>query len=111
MNPPINNNNNININNINNKEKNKKEAEQDLFKEDSPEYKFDKWFKENFPQLAKNDRQLKYKTFINLQSKYTKEQILLKLNAMEATKNFNRKYCDVGRTLYNWLARDFKPTK
>lgn len=95
------------INNINNK----KESEQDLFKEDSPEYKFDKWFKENFPQLAKNDRPLKYKTFINLQSKYTKEQILLKLNAMEAKKNFNKDYCDVGRTLYNWLARDFKPTK
>lgn len=106
MPPPINNiNNNINIK----KNNNKKETVEDLFKEDNPEYLFDKWFKDNFPQLAKNDRPLKYKTYINLQSKYTKEQILLKLNAMEAKKNFNKDYCDVGRTLFNWLARDSKP--
>ena len=93
----------------NKKENNNKELEQELFMEDTPECLFDKWFKENFPQLAKNDRPLKYKTYINLQSKYTKEQILLKLNAMEAKRNFNKEYCDVGRTLYNWLARDNKP--
>lgn len=99
---------------INNEEeinKNINNKETDLFAEDSPEYQFDEWFKENFPTIAKNKRPLKYKTYINLQSKYTKEQIILKLNAMESMANFNRKFTDVGRTLYNWLARDNQPTK
>lgn len=104
MTPPINNiNNNIKIKENNNK----KETVEDLFKEDNPEYQFNKWFVENFPTLAKNERPLKYKTFIMLQSKYPKEKILLKLNAMEARKNINKDYSDIGRTLWNWLARDY----
>lgn len=99
--------NNIN-NNINIKENNnKKETVEDLFKEDNPEYQFNKWFIESFPTLAKNKRPLKYKTYIMLQSKYPKEKIILKLNAMESMMNFNRKFSDVGRTLWNWLARDY----
>lgn len=104
MNPPIN---NIN-NNIKRKENNnKKETVADLFKEENPEYLFNQWFIENFPTLAKNKRPLKYKTYIMLQSKYPKEKIILKLNAMESMMNFNKKYSDVGRTLWNWLAKDY----
>jgi predicted transcriptional regulator len=104
MPPPIN---NIN-NNIKRKENNnKKETVEDLFKEENPEYLFNQWFIENFPTLAKNKRPLKYKTYIMLQSKYPKEKIILKLNAMESMMNFNKKYSDVGRTLWNWLAKDY----
>lgn len=95
-----------NIEEINNNQ-NKKETIEDLFKEENPEYQFNKWFIENFPTLAKNERPLKYKTYIMLQSKYPKEKIILKLNAMEARRNVNKDYSDIGRTLWNWLARDY----
>ena len=106
-------NDNTHNNNINNKKNNKKEninnkeTVEDLFVEDNPEFQFNKWFIENFPTLAKNKRPLKYKTYIMLQSKYPKEKIILKLNAMESMMNFNKKFSDVGRTLWNWLARDY----
>lgn len=104
MTPPINNiNNNINIKENNNK----KETVSDLFPENNEELKFNKWFTESFPTLAKNERPLKYKTFIMLLSKYPKEKIILKLNAMEARRNVNKDYSDIGRTLWNWLARDY----
>lgn len=104
MTPPIN---NIN-NNIKRKENNnKKETVSDLFPENNEELKFNKWFTESFPTLAKNERPLKYKTYIMLLSKYPKEKIILKLNAMEARKNINKDYSDIGRTLWNWLARDY----
>ena len=101
------------INNIGeiNKNQNKKETIEDLFVEDNPEYQFNQWFKENFPTLAKNERPLKYKTYIMLQSKYPKEKIILKLNAMEARRNVNKDYSDIGRTLWNWLARDYDEPK
>lgn len=95
------------INNIEEINKNNKETVEDLFVEDNPEFQFNKWFIENFPTLAKNKRPLKYKTYIMLQSKYPKEKIILKLNAMESMMNFNKKFSDVGRTLWNWLARDY----
>lgn len=97
----------INIKEEINKNNNKKETVEDLCKEDNPEYQFNKWFIENFPTLAKNERPLKYKTYIMLQSKYPKEKIILKLNAMEARRNVNKEYSDIGRTLWNWLARDY----
>lgn len=90
-----------------NKNNNKKETVSDLFPENNEELKFNKWFTESFPTLAKNERPLKYKTFIMLLSKYPKEKIILKLNAMEARKNINKDYSDIGRTLWNWLARDY----
>lgn len=90
-----------------NKNQNKKETIEDLFVEDNPEYQFNKWFIENFPILSKNQRPLKYKTFVMLQAKYPKEKIILKLNAMEAKKDFNRKYSDVGRVLWNWMEKDY----
>ena len=92
-------------------EKKEKETISDLFIEENPEYQFNKWFTENFPTLAKNQRPLKYKTYVMLQSKYTKDKIILKLNAMEAKLNFNKEYSDVGRTLWNWLARDYDDNK
>lgn len=104
-------NNNTHINNKDNNNKNKKENKKetisDLFKEENPEYQFNKWFIENFPILSKNQRPLKYKTFVMLQAKYPKEKIILKLNAMEAKKDFNRKYSDVGRVLWNWMEKDY----
>jgi hypothetical protein len=60
----------------------------------------------NFPKLSLNKRPLKLKTLIALQSEFTSDEIILKLNEMEARADFNRKYDDVGRTLYNWLKRD-----
>lgn len=97
-----------NKDNINNKKENKKEIIKnlDMFESDSPEYKHNKWFAENFPTLAKNKRPLKYKTYIALQAKYAKDTILMKLNEMEAKADFNRKYSDVGRVLWVWLERD-----
>ena len=83
----------------------------DLFPDNNPEIQFNNWFKENFPTLAKNERPLKYKTYIMLQSKYPKDKIILKLNAMEARKNINKEYSDIGRTLWNWLARDYDDKK
>ena len=90
----------------NNKENNKRKS---ICKELTPEeLKHEKWFKENFPKLSINKRPLKLKTLIALQAEYTEEEIILKLNEMEAKADFNRKYDDVGRTLYNWLKRDKK---
>lgn len=90
-----------------NKNNNKRETVSDLFPENNEELKFNNWFSENFPTLAKNERPLKYKTYIMLLSKYPKEKIILKLNAMEARRNVNKDYSDIGRTLWNWLARDY----
>lgn len=104
-------NDNTQYNNKNNKKKiinnNKKETVSDLFPENNEELKFNNWFRENFPTLAKNERPLKYKTYIMLLSKYPKEKIILKLNAMEARRNVNKDYSDIGRTLWNWLAKDY----
>lgn len=95
-------NNKENINN--NKENNKRKS---ISKPLTPEeLKHEQWFKENFPKLSVNKRPLKLKTLIALQAKYTMEEIILKLNEMEAKADFNRKYDDVGRVLYNWLLRD-----
>ena len=108
MTPPINNiNNNINIKENNNK----KETVSDLFPENNEELKFNNWFTESFPTLAKNKRPLKFKTYISLLAKYPKNDILLKLNEMEAKNEFNRKYSDVGRTLWVWLERDYDNAK
>lgn len=109
-------NDNTHINNkeINNKEKNnniKPEEKNDLFKEENPEYLFNQWFVDNFPTLSKNKRPLKYKTFLTLQTKYPKADIILKLNEMESKKDFNRKYSDVGRVLWVWLERDNDQSK
>lgn len=92
---------------INKNNNNKRETVSDLFPENNEELKFNKWFTESFPTLSKNERPLKYKTFIMLLSKYPKEKIILKLNAMEARRNVNKDYSDIGRTLWNWLARDY----
>lgn len=108
MTPPINNiNNNINIKENNNK----KETVSDLFPENNEELKFNNWFTESFPTLAKNKRPLKFKTYISLLAKYPKDDIILKLNEMEAKNEFNRKYSDVGRTLWVWLERDYDKVK
>lgn len=96
-------NNKENINN--NKENNKRKS---VYTPTPEEVKHDKWFKENFPKLSTNKRPLKLKTLIALQAEYTEDEIILKLNEMEAKANFNRLYDDVGRTLYNWLKRDRK---
>lgn len=99
--------NNIKDNKEINKEKNKDKS---LLKKISPEEQaHNAWFKENFPILAQNKRPLKLKTLIALQASYTKKEIIMKLNEMEAKVNFNRKYSDVGRVLYNWLERDKDP--
>lgn len=103
---------NIDNKEINSKEEikknnNKKETISDLFPENNEEEKFNAWFSENFPQLSKNKRPLKYKTFISLQAKYPKKDIILKLNEMESKADFNRKYSDAGRTLWVWLERDY----
>lgn len=90
-------------------EKKEKTTIADLFPEDNPEAKHEKWFKENFPTLANNKRPLKLRTLNFLLAKYSREQIVMKLNAMESMANFNRKYTDVGRTLGVWLERDSKP--
>lgn len=96
-------NNKVNINN--NKENNKRKS---VYTPTPEEVKHDKWFKENFPKLSTNKRPLKLKTLIALQAEFTEDEIILKLNEMEAKANFNRLYDDVGRTLYNWLKRDKK---
>lgn len=90
----------ININKENNK---RKSVSKTLTPE---ELKHENWFKMNFPKLSLNKRPLKLKTLIALQSEFTSDEIILKLNEMEARADFNRKYDDVGRTLYNWLKRD-----
>lgn len=103
------NNNNIDIYKDKEKNNNKeKETIADLFKEDNPEIQFNEWFENSFPTLSKNKRPLKYRTYCALTAKYTKEQIIMKLNSMESMANFNRKYTDVGRVLWNWLERDNK---
>ena len=94
-----------------NKNNNKKETVSDLFPENNEELKFNNWFTESFPTLAKNKRPLKFKTYISLLAKYPKNDILLKLNEMEAKNEFNRKYSDVGRTLWVWLERDYDKAK
>ena len=94
-----------------NKNNNKKETVSDLFPENNEELKFNNWFTESFPTLAKNKRPLKFKTYISLLAKYPKNDIILKLNEMEAKNEFNRKYSDVGRTLWVWLERDYDKAK
>lgn len=89
----------------NNKDNNSKNKDNN--KEKSPEeIKHDEWFAKYFPVLAKNKRPLKLKTYIALQANYTTEEIIMKLNEMEAKADFNRKYSDVGRVLLVWLRRD-----
>lgn len=94
-----------------NKNNNKRETVSDLFPENNEELKFNNWFNESFPTLAKNKRPLKFKTYISLLAKYPKNDIILKLNEMEAKNEFNRKYSDVGRTLWVWLERDYDKAK
>lgn len=89
----------------NNKDNNNKNKDNN--KEKSPEeLEHDRWFAKYFPVLSKNKRPLKLKTYIALQANYTKDEILMKLNEMEAKSDFNRKYSDVGRVLLVWLKRD-----
>lgn len=96
---------------INKNNNNKRETVSDLFPENNEELKFNNWFTESFPTLAKNKRPLKFKTYISLLAKYPKNDIILKLNEMEAKNEFNRKYSDVGRTLWVWLERDYDKAK
>ena len=92
---------------IYNKDNNKDNNKENNNKEKSPEeLEHDRWFAKYFPVLSKNKRPLKLKTYIALQANYTKDEILMKLNEMEAKSDFNRKYSDVGRVLLVWLKRD-----
>ena len=71
---------------------------------------FNAWFQLKFPVLSKNKRPMTLKNFKALEAEqFTDEQILNKLDYMEARKRFNHDYTDVYRVCRNWLMSDRDP--
>lgn len=110
----------VNINNNINKEKkdnnkllSKKSSDKEpsLFVEEpTEEDKFNSWFQLKFPVLSKNKRPMTLKNFKALEAEqFTDEQIINKLDYMEARKRFNHDYTDVYRVCRNWLLSDRDP--
>lgn len=96
----------------NNKLLSKKSSEKEgsLFVEEpTEEDKFNAWFKLKYPVLSENQRPLTLKGMHELETEFTDEEILHKLDVMEARKRFNRDYSDVQRTCANWLRMDKDP--
>ena len=63
-----------------------------------------------FPVLSKNDRPMTLNQFKALEAEqFTDEQIINKLDYMEARKRFNHDYTDVYRVCRNWLLSDRDP--
>ena len=62
---------------------------------------------DNYPQIAKMDKQITDKEFERLTSRYNREEIIKKLEAMENKKKLTSKYVSVGKTLIAWLELEY----
>ena len=65
------------------------------------------WVEANAPKLLQINKPLTHEQFLKIREKYSAHQIRVICKAMEAKKDFLKKYDNLNLTMQNWLNRQF----